>query len=455
MAFERFVPRGALLLATLTFLTYAMGLVRDRVFARTFGLSPELDAYNAAFILPELTLDVLIASGLTAPFIPIFLRVDRDDAAAAAAFGQTVLTLAVIAMAIAAAILFVFARETAAVIAPGFDAAGRELYVSLFRLMLITPVLFAASIALGEILVARQRFLYYGLAALLYNGGIVVGTLALGGSLGIHAAAVGAVIGALLHLGIRIFGIRRVGFPIRARLQVRTTPVREFIRLMLPKMASHPIEPVTFLYFTALATTVGAGAVSAVSFARNFQSLPVSLIGIAFSIAAFPALSAAAAAGDRSRFTALVRTNAFTIGALSATAGLGLFLLGGFTIRLFLGGGEFSDEDVERTTTVLAAFAISVPFESLVYLLSRAIYATRNTLLAVLANLGGFLVTVTAGALLTPGLGITAIPLAFAIGSAVKVVLLAVALVPRLRTVRPDAGGTGAALSEASSAPPR
>lgn len=427
-----------------------MGLLRDRVFARTFGLSPELDAYNAAFILPELTLDVLIASGLTAPFIPIFLRLGRDDTAAATAFGQTVLSLAVIAMAIAAAILFVFARETAAFIAPGFDAAQQDRYVSLFRLMLITPVLFAASIALGEILVAQQRFLFYGLAALLYNGGIVVGTLTLSGSLGIHAAAVGAVIGALLHLGIRLVGIARAGFPVRARLEVRTAPVREFLRLMLPKMASHPIEPLTFLYFTALATTVGAGAVSAVSFARNFQSLPVSLIGIAFSIAAFPALSAAAADGDRPRFTALVRANALTIGALSAAAGLGLFLVGGFAVRLFLGGGEFSDDDVDRTTTVLGAFAISVPFESLVYLLSRAIYATRNTLSAVLANLGGFLVTLAAGALLTPGFGITAIPLSFAIGSAAKVLLLAIALVPRLRTVRPDAGFSGA-----SSAPPR
>jgi putative peptidoglycan lipid II flippase len=276
----------------------------------------------------------------------------------------------------------------------------------------------------------------------------------LSGRLGIYAPAVGAVIGALLHLGIRVIGIARAGFPLRPRLEVRTAPVRDFLGLMAPKMASHPIEPLTFLYFTALATTVGAGAVTAVSFARNFQSLPVSLIGIAFSIAAFPALAAAAADGDRRRFVGLVRVNALTIGLLSAGAGLGLYVLGGFAIRVFLGGGEFGDDDIERTTAVLSAFAISVPFESLVYLLSRAIYATRNTLLAVLANLGGFLVTVGAGALLTPAFGITAIPLSFAIGSAVKVVLLALALVPRVRTIRPTAGGD-AGLSEESSAPAR
>ena len=66
------LPNGALVLATLTFAGYVMGLVRDRTFAHTYGASGELDAYNAAFVLPELALDVLVAGALVAPFIPIF-----------------------------------------------------------------------------------------------------------------------------------------------------------------------------------------------------------------------------------------------------------------------------------------------------------------------------------------------------------------------------------------------
>ena len=66
----RYVPPGAIMLAVLTFAAYVAGLVRDRIFARTYGAGPELDAYNAAFVLPELLLDVLVASGLTAPFVP-------------------------------------------------------------------------------------------------------------------------------------------------------------------------------------------------------------------------------------------------------------------------------------------------------------------------------------------------------------------------------------------------
>jgi putative peptidoglycan lipid II flippase len=438
-----------------------VGLLRDRVFARTFGLSRDLDAYNAAFILPELALDVLIASGLTAPFVPIFLGLGRDGGLRderrqpAVRFGQTILSLAVIVMAATAILLFVFAPATADLIVPGFTDEEQALYVELFRIMLITPILFAASIALGEILVAERRFLWYGLAGLLYNAGIVVGTVLLSGSIGIHAAAWGAVLGATAHLGIRVIGALRAGFPIRARLEVRTAPVTEFVRLMIPKMLSHPIEPLTFLYFTALATTFAAGDVTAVSFARNFQSLPVALIGIAFSIAAFPALATAAADGDRARFVRLVRVNAITIAALATAAAVGLVIVGGFAIRLFLGGGEFGDDDVARTTLLLSAFAIAIPFESLVYLFSRAVYATRNTLLAVLASVAGFLVTIAAGELLAAPMGVLAIPASFAIGSAVKVVLLMLATARRVRTVGAPSPPAGASLSAGSSAPPQ
>ena len=74
---ERVVPRGALLLSALTFASYLMGLVRDRVFARTFGAGSDLDVYNAALQLPELALDVLVTAGLSAAFVPVFARLRR------------------------------------------------------------------------------------------------------------------------------------------------------------------------------------------------------------------------------------------------------------------------------------------------------------------------------------------------------------------------------------------
>ena len=240
---NRFVPPGALMLATLTFGAYAMGLVRDRAFAHTFGAGAALDAYNAAFVLPELLLDVLVASGLSAPFVPIFIRLAAQSRPEAERFARTVATAATGLMLVVSVLLFIALPATTAFIAPGFTGDQATRYVELFRLMCLTPALFALSIALGELLVAERRFVWYALAPILYNAGIVGGTLLLGASQGIRGAAIGTVVGAALHLGIRVAGILRTDLRLRPAFGVRTAAFREFVRLMLPKMAAHPIEP--------------------------------------------------------------------------------------------------------------------------------------------------------------------------------------------------------------------
>ena len=200
----RFLPPGAILLGVLTFAAYAAGLVRDRIFARTYGAGPELDAYNAAFVLPELAAR---RARRERPDRPV--RAGLHDARP----GQTPArgpgsrrpcSRSPSGVTSAMSLLLLFAApSTIALIAPGFDAENQARYLDLFRLMLVTPIVFAASITLGEVLVAERRFLYYALAPILYNVGIVAGTVLFHDTLGISAAAVGAVIGSFLHLGIR------------------------------------------------------------------------------------------------------------------------------------------------------------------------------------------------------------------------------------------------------------
>ena len=433
---DRFVPRGALILSVLVFGNYVLAYGRNLVFARTFGAGSELDAYYAAFIIPELTLGVLVASGLAAPFVPLFVGLKQEDERTAQAFGQTILTGAVVAMGLAAVVLFVLAPQTAAIIVPEFDAAGRELYVSLFRLMLLTPVIFAASTALGEVLIAERRFLYYGLAPGLYQVGIIVATLTLSDRLGIHAAAVGAVAGASLFLLIRIWGARLAGFRIRPRLEWRMPAIRTFLRLMLPKMVSQPTDQLTFLFFTAVASGLAAGSITVVNLARDFPSAWVSLIGVSFSLAAFPALSAAYAAGERRRFVSVLGSNAISVAVLTLIAAVGLIVFGRLVLGLYR-GGAFDESDLNATVAVLSIFAVAVPLESLTLLLSRAIYATRHTLMQVLATLLAFATTIGVTVALIPGVEILAIPIGFTAGMAAKAALLALVLVWRLGRFSP------------------
>ncbi|MEA2518071.1 MAG: putative peptidoglycan lipid flippase [Chloroflexota bacterium] len=435
---DRVFPRGALVLSALTFGYFAMGIIRNRALATTFGAGPELDAYNAAFKIPEIALDVLVAAGLTAPFVPIFNGLRRRDEAAAHDFARTVLTVAVLVIAAVILVLFIVAPATVDFVAGGFDPATRTLYVDLFRLMCVTPILFAASIAVGEVLVAHQQFLFYALAPILYTTGIVIGTVFFGREYGIHATAVGAVGGAVAHLAIRTIGLLRTPFRIRAGWAIRTPAFREFVRLMLPRMISHPIDPLMLTYFTNLASSIGVGAVSSFNFASDYQVVPVSLIGVSFSLAVFPTLAAAYAAGDGPTFRHVLRRNLVTIGTLTILAAVALAVVAHPLVSVLLGGGAFGPRDVDRTATVLAAYALSIPFDSLSYPLSRALYATHNTILQVVASIAGFGTVVAVGTLLAGPAGIVAIPLAAAAGGVVKVGLLALFLLPRLRTIGSD-----------------
>jgi peptidoglycan biosynthesis protein MviN/MurJ (putative lipid II flippase) len=130
-----------------------------------------------------------------------------------------------------------------------------------------------------------------------------------------------------------------------------------------------------------------------------------------------------------------VVTNLVTISVLSLGAAVGLWLVGGFAVELFLGGEAFDADDVELTTMLLGAFALSVPLEAVTHLLSRALYSTSNTILPVMASVAGLVVTVLTVNLLLDEHGIVALPLGFVAGLAAKVMVSAVALAFRLRTV--------------------
>jgi putative peptidoglycan lipid II flippase len=352
-----------------------------------------------------------------------------------------VLTAAVLAMVVAVVLIFVAAPWLATVIGAGFDQETQALYVQLLRINCLAQILFAASICLGEILVANRRFFFYALAPILYTTGIILGTVLGAERFGIAATAWGAVAGAAMHLGIRAIGTLRTSFRAWPTLRIRTPAFREFIRLMIPRMISHPIEPAIFTYFTALASTIVVGGVTAVNFALDYQVVPVSLIGISFSLAVFPVLSAAYADRDRAAFGAVLGRNLVTIGGLTALAAIVLFLSAGILVEVLLGGGEFGPDDVARTSAIVAAFAVSVPFDALAYPLSRGLYATHDTIRQVGASFAGFGTVLAASTALVGPLGLLAIPIGYAIGMAVKDALLAAFLVPRVRAIgRPPAG---------------
>lgn len=422
--FLRFIPAGSIVLAVTTFLSYGVGLFRDRIFATTFGASRALDAYNAAFLMPDLLFNILIASGIAAAFVPILTELLKSERKRATEYANTMITGAMGVMVLTAGAMIFFANTIGVLIAPGFQPHDQLLVAQLLRYLALSPIIFGASNALGALLVVERRFLYYGLSPVLYNLGIAGGAIFLAPHFGIVGVAYGTVIGSLLHLLVRLIDVLRSGFKLKLSFRPFTPEFRKTISLMIPKMFGHPVELATFWAFTIIASRLQPGSVAIMSFARNFESVPVSLIGITVATTTFPVMAQAITDHSLKQFKKILKISfGIILGGSVAAAGI-LFLIREPLIRTVFSGGAFNQASILRTALTLGMFTLAIPAESLVQLMARAFYATKNTIIPVFFSIINFVVSTSMALYLVPRMDIVALPLAFFLGSSAELLLL-------------------------------
>jgi len=417
----RYVPRGSLVLAATTLGSYLMGFGRDRIFAQTFGASTNLDAYNAAFLVPDFAFNLLVASGIAAAGVPLFVGLSKRGRQEGEAYINGLLMVAVVMMAVMGVVVFLTAPELAQLVAPGLGDEARVLVARLIRVLAWSPILFAASNALGAMLVAQRRFLFYGLSPIFYNVGIIGGALWLAPNWGIVGVAYGTLGGAGLHLLMRLVDAWRNGWQFDWRWRMPAGMMKRTIRLMAPKVLGHPVEMATFWVFTGLASLLAPGSITVLNFARNFQSVPVSVLGITMATAVFPVL-AEAALGKQAELRRLFTRTGLTVGGLAVAAALVMFLARRPLVQILLGGGAFDEVAVATTAAVLGVFTLAIPTESLNHLLARVFYARQNTVIPVVFSLVSLVVAGTSAYFLIDKMGIVGLPLGFFWGSLAKTI---------------------------------
>lgn len=429
----KIIPAGSMVLGLTTLASYILGMLRDRTFAQTFGASRDLDAYNAAFLIPDLLFNILIASGIAAAFVPIFLDLFNSNRQKAYEYTNSVISGATSLMIFSALILFIFSGSIAYLAAPGFPPEDLATVSKILRILAISPILFGISNTLGAMLIAKKRFLFYGLSPIMYNLGIIGGATFLSPKFGITGIALGTIIGALLHMLMRAIDAFLSGFRFNLNFNFKTPEFKKTIKLMIPKMFGHPVELAMFWGFTIITSGLGAGAVAIMSFARNFQSVPVSLIGITFSTTAFPAMAKAISDHSQEDFKKTLGNSFWLILAGSTFAAIVTLIIREPLVRIVLGGGAFNEEAIKRTATMLGVFTLAMPTESLRHLYARSFYATKNTTIPVVLNIMGLFIAIGGGYLMAPSLNLLAIPVAFSIASLTELLFLMALLPYRLK----------------------
>lgn len=418
---------AAFVIALAGVLSRILGFVRDRLLASTFGAGDMLDAYYAAFRLPDLIYGLLVLGALSAAFVPVFTELlTKEEEQQAWRLMHNLLYLLLLSLGGVALLGMLFAPWVAELIAPGFPDEKQTLVATLTRVMLLSPVFLAVSAVFGGVLISVKRFLAYSLAPIFYNLGIIIGIVGLVPLLGPVGLAWGVALGALLHVVVQypaVFdaGYRFERFRFRTLLDVTT---RRVIRLMIPRSLAMAISQVSLLIVTVFASTLVSGSLAVVNLATNIQSVPLGLFGISFAVAAFPVLSqfAAKAAYDDffATLTRTVRRIAYFVIPLSCF----LIIFRAEIVRVVLGTGAFNWEDTILTFQVLGIMSASLVAQCLIPIFVRAFFAFQDTRLPLLAACFGELIHLGSIPFLLPRYEVLGLAFAFSLGVTAQLILL-------------------------------
>ncbi|MBI2612440.1 hypothetical protein HYW59_01330 [Candidatus Kaiserbacteria bacterium] len=364
-------------LAASALLSSLLALVRDRLFAGSFGAGAELDIYYAAFRIPDFLFVMTGALVSVYILIPELLRRSSEKQKD---YIDTVLlgfsALAVVLSSIAA----LLAPSLLVMLFPDFAARGYlPTLTVLTRIMLLQPILLGLSNILASITQARGRYILYAASPLLYNLGIIFGLLALYPYFGIAGLAWGVVLGAALHLGVQLPSIVGEGFFRSLPSFSERSALLQTAAISIPRALTLSMNQITFTGLTALASGLSTGSIAVYIFGFNLMSVPLSVIGASYSVAAFPTLASALAEGRAREFIEYVSTAARYILFWSLPV-IGLIIvLRAHIVRVILGSGSFDWTDTRLTAAVFALLSISLAAQALMLLLARAYYAAGRT----------------------------------------------------------------------------
>jgi putative peptidoglycan lipid II flippase len=436
------VALASVYLALFSLLSRILGIFRDRLFAARFGAGNELDAYFAAFRIPDLIFNLLIVGALSAAFIPVFTRyLVRNDEDEAFKISNSVTNLVVILWVVIALIIFIFAKPILGLLVPGFNAEKLGLTVSLTRIMLLSPLFFGISAVAGSMLNSFRRFFSFALAPVLYNLGIIAGAIFLTPKYGVYGLAMGVVIGAFLHMMLQQINAYMLGYRYQRILDLKHPGVRRIIKLALPRILGMAVDQIDLFVQTLIGSLLIVGTVAAFNFANNLASLPVGLFGVALATAVFPTLSEKAGLRRDSEFVFELSRVARVILFLTIPTSAMIVLLRAQIVRLILGTGNFGWQDTRLTFGILGFLAISIFAFALIPLLARAFYAFEDTRTPVYIGIASVILDIIL-ALIFVGkinlgidLGPKGLALAYSLATIVQMILLVIFLQKRLKTI--------------------
>lgn len=403
------VKTAAALLAGSTLLSSILGLYRDRLlngmYLDTYKVG--IDAYTVAFTIPDFMFFILVSGALSVTFIPVFnQRYLGGNKESAWRLSSSVINFMAMVTLVASILIIIFAPLLVRyVVGPGLDEIGQQLAVAMMRVIAINPFIFAIATVMSSMQQAVGRFVFFALSPALYNLGIIFGILVLTNGInifgielfsgGIMGVALGVVFGALLQLVVSSLGLAGLDFKYEFKIFWQNLGFRKVLKLLPARSADQGIDYVSTLVDTNLASRMVEGTVRSYNQATTLYQMPISLIGIAISTAAFPQMTERISQGRPDLFAKELRGVLRIIIWLSLPVAVLFFFARGYIVSIIKQGGD------GFIASLLGIFAVVILIRSVFYLATRSFYAQQNTKTPLLISLFSIVISVTCAIVFT------------------------------------------------------
>ena len=435
------VIKATVIIAVFSVLAKILGLARDAVFSNQFGTSVVIDAYFAAFRIPDFVFNLLILGTFSVAFIPVFSEYMVKDSKESNKLASSIINFTLILILGLSLLAFVFIDPLVSLIAPGFTGEARELTEKFTRIFLLSPIFLTLSSIVSSILNSYKRFALVSIAPVLYNLSIIFGVLVLYPKYGTTGLGLSVVLGAVLHFAIQVPQLFKLGFKYYFKIDYRQPGFIQFWKLYWPRVFSMGTSQVTFLVATVFGSFLSTGALATFYYANNLQGVFLSIFAVSAALAVFPLMSDLYNTKDEEGFKdVLAKTSIqilFFILPLSAI----MLVMRAQIVRLVLGIGQgtsFTFEDTRIVSLTLGLFVISLFAQALIPLFSRAFYARQNTKIPVVIGL----ITIAVNAVITyfavNKLGVPGMALAFSISSILNFLMLLVELHHKIKDLHDE-----------------
>ncbi len=371
---------AAYLLAFFSIISQLVALFRDRLLAGHFGTGLELDIYYAAFKLPDLMFVVVSTLVSVSVLVPQFIKYLESREELKKLIDSVFTVLSLVSFIVLVSAFFLTPKFLSLMVPDLFDSSlGNELIV-ITRILLIQPIILSVSSFMGSLVQVYRKFTIYAFSPILYNIGIVLGILFFYPKYGIVGLAYGVVLGSFFHLLIQLPFIFEEDIYPKLTFKVQFKKKWYVISNSLPRTASMLANQGILIFMTFLASSMAFGSLSIFNLSYNLQSVPLAIIGVSYSLAAFPTLSKYFHSGEMNKFYSNMQKALRHIIFWSFPVMAMFVVLRAQIVRVILGSGNFDWESTRMVAASLAIFTLSIFAQSISLLFLRAYYAMGKTL---------------------------------------------------------------------------